>query len=77
MRRGAFSLTTFSLAVRRVDCARSERSGRYRLSSLLARFGGDTALLDVLEPLASCDRRAHFSMPCGAKLFVLIGQPER
>jgi len=77
MRRGAFSLNTFSLAVGRVDCVRSERSNRYRLSSPLGRFGGETALPDVLEPLASCDRRAHFSMPCGAKLFVLIGQPER
>ncbi len=33
---------------------------------LMTRFGADAALPDVLM-LASCERRADFSRPCGAR----------
>ena len=67
MRRGAYSLSGFPLPIVRVDCARCGRSGQYRLSSLVSRFGGDAALPDVLAQLAHCDRQGSFSTPCGAK----------
>jgi hypothetical protein len=76
MRRGAYSLAGFPLSIVRVDCPRCGRSGRYRLSSLVERFGCDAALPDVLAELAHCDRRGSFSTPCGAKFSDLAGKPE-
>lgn len=76
MRRGAYSLAGFPLAVVRIDCPRCGRSGRYRLTSLVARFGGDAALPDVLAQLAQCDRRGSFSTPCGAKFSDLTGKAD-
>jgi hypothetical protein len=32
----------------------------------MARFGVDIGLADMLVALASCERRADFSRPCGA-----------
>jgi hypothetical protein len=72
MPRGAYSLAGFPLPIVRVDCARCGRSGQYRLTSLVARFGGDAALPDVLAELAHCDRRGSFSTPCGAKFSDLV-----
>ena len=34
---------------------------------LMTRFGAGAALPDVLMALASCERRADFSRPCGAR----------
>jgi uncharacterized protein with von Willebrand factor type A (vWA) domain len=76
MRRGAYLLACFPLAVVRVECSRCGRSGQYRLSSLVSRFGGDAALPDVLAQLAHCDRRGSFSTPCGAKFSDLTGRAE-
>jgi hypothetical protein len=76
MRRGAYSLAGFPLPVVRVECSRCGRSGQYRLSSLVAQFGGDAALPDVLAELAHCDRRGSFSTPCGAKFCDLAGRAE-
>jgi hypothetical protein len=56
--------------------ARCGRSGRYRLSSLVSRFGGGAALPDVLMQLAHCDRQGSFSTPCGAKFSDLTGRAE-
>lgn len=41
-----------------VDCERCGRAGSYRLDGLLARFGADAALPDVLLDLAACERWA-------------------
>jgi hypothetical protein len=76
MRRGAYQLSKFPLSIVRVDCPRCGRRGTYRLSSLLARFGGDAAMPDVLAELAHCDRRGSFSTPCGAKFSDLTGRAE-
>jgi hypothetical protein len=38
-----------------------------RLDGLIARFGPDIALPDLLIELASCTRRADFSRPRGAR----------
>jgi hypothetical protein len=35
--------------------------------ALMARFGPDIALPDLLVALASCERRKEFSKPCGAR----------
>jgi hypothetical protein len=58
MRIGSHSLGEFPLPVVRVDCERCNRAGSYRLAGLMARFGADAALPDVLLALASCERRA-------------------
>jgi hypothetical protein len=60
-------LADFSLPVVRIDCQRCGRAGSYRLDGLIARFGADAALPDVLLDLAACERRADFSRPCGAR----------
>ena len=66
MRRiGSPLLGEFPHAVVRVDCERCGRAGSYRKEGLVARFGADIALPDVLMALASCERRKDFSRPCG------------
>ena len=49
-------------------------SGSYRRDRLLARFGADAALPDVLLALVSCERRADFSRPCGARFAELAAR---
>jgi hypothetical protein len=51
----------------RIECPRSDRVGSYRRDGLLARFGADIALPDLLLTLAECERRRDFSKPCGAR----------
>jgi hypothetical protein len=41
--------------------------GAYRRDGLMARFGPDAALPDVLMALASCERRRDFSRPHDAR----------
>ena len=68
MRRiGSHSLGEFPLPVVRIDCPRCDRAGSYSRDGLLARFGADAALPDVLMALAACERRKDFSKPCGAR----------
>ena len=45
----------------------------YRRDGLMARFGTDIALPDLLVALSSCERRADFSRPCGARYTDLAG----
>jgi hypothetical protein len=76
MRRiGSRALAEFPLAVVRIECERCGRTGSYRLDGLMARFGPDIALPDVLMALASCERRRDFSQPCGARYTNLPRQP--
>jgi hypothetical protein len=53
------------MPVVRIACERCARA--YRLDGLIARFGVDAALPDVLLDLAACERRRDFSRPCGER----------
>ncbi len=64
---GSHSLGEFPLPVVRIDCPRCNRAGSYRRDGLVARFGADAALPDVLMALAARERRRDFSHPCGAR----------
>jgi hypothetical protein len=70
MRHGSHSLGEFPSKVVRIDCERCGRTGSYRLDGLVARFGVDAALPDVLTALASCEqtslgRRHRLALLCG------------
>jgi len=58
MRIGSRSLGEFPLGIVRVECERCGRAGSYRRDGLMARFGPDIALPDLLAALASCERPA-------------------
>jgi len=64
---GSHSLVEFPLDVVRIECERCGRAGSYRRDGLMARFGPDIAPHDLLVALSSCERRADFSKPCGAR----------
>ena len=64
---GSRTLADFPLGVVRLECQRCGRTGIYRLDGLMARFGPDIALSDLLRALASCARRGDFSQPCAAQ----------
>ena len=49
------------------NIARSRTLPIDRKEGLLARFGVDIALPDPLGALSSCERRADFTRPCGAR----------
>jgi hypothetical protein len=55
------------LDVVRLECPRCDRAGSHRKEGLLARFGADIALPDILMARALCERRRDFSQPCGAR----------
>jgi hypothetical protein len=74
MRSSSRSLGEFPLDVIRIECPRCDRAGSYRKEGLLARFGPEAALPDVLMALASCERRQDFSQPCGARFTDLAGR---
>jgi hypothetical protein len=66
---GAVLLRDDTGEVVRLDCARCDRRGAYRLAVLIERFGPAAGLPDVLSVLAgNCPRRGmgRFSDPCGA-----------
>jgi hypothetical protein len=67
------AISARALDVVRIECQRCDRAGSYRLDGLLARFGADIALPDLLLALAQCERRADFSRPCGARYADLVG----
>ena len=67
MRIGSRSLGEFPLGIVRVECERCGRAGSYRRDGLMARFGPDIALPDLLMELAQCERRRDFPKPCGAR----------
>jgi hypothetical protein len=73
-RNGSWWFAEFSSTVVRIDCERCERAGSHRRDILVARFGPYAALPDVLMALASYERRADFSRPCGARFADLVNQ---
>jgi L-alanine-DL-glutamate epimerase-like enolase superfamily enzyme len=62
MRIGSRSLGEFPLDVVRIECERCGRAGSYRRDGLMARFGVDIALPDLLMELAQCERRIRHEM---------------
>lgn len=62
MNRGALTLATYPFDQVRIRCEPCGRDGRYRRSSLIARFGADTSMPDVLGRItADCPRNRPFS----------------
>jgi hypothetical protein len=59
---GSRSLGEFPLDVVRIECERCGRAGSYRRGGLLARFGADIALSDLLMELTQCERRIRLEM---------------
>jgi hypothetical protein len=51
-----------------------DRAGSYRRDGLLAPFGADIALPDLLMALAPCERRRDFSKPRGARFTDPVGR---
>jgi hypothetical protein len=72
---GSRSLGEFPVDVLRVDCERCDRARSYRRDGLMARFGQQITLPDLLLALAKCDRRTDFSKPCGARFTDLTSSP--
>lgn len=58
-----------------VVCPRCGRAGRYRLASLLTRFGPDAAMPDILRALADCPDAASMSDPCQVR-YRIAGRPQ-
>jgi hypothetical protein len=67
VRIGSRSLGQFPFDVVRIERERCGRAESYRRDVLVARFGADIALPDLLLALAQCERRRDFSRPCGAR----------
>jgi hypothetical protein len=52
----------------RVECAKCERKGQYRVRSLAASIGMDTKLTDWLSDITcDCPRRGSISDACGVR----------
>jgi hypothetical protein len=55
------------LDVLRVECAKCDRAGQYRLAALVDQIGIDGKLTDWLSVLTEdCPCKASYSDPCGA-----------
>jgi hypothetical protein len=64
-----FSDLMGKLDVLRVECAKCERAGRYRLADLISRYGRDAKLFAFTTDItANCTRKQVHSDtdPCGA-----------
>jgi hypothetical protein len=64
-RSGAYVVDDLPEGLTAIHCPKCRRMGRYRRETLLARFGPDMALPDVLVKLAHCTRRRDMGDPCG------------
>lgn len=63
-RAGAYVVSDLPEGLTAIHCPKCGRSGRYRKSTLLKRFGPDAPLPTVLNELADCARRREWSDPC-------------
>lgn len=70
---GAYTATTFPQDPVVLVCEQCGRRGVYRLASLAARFGANTAMPDILKALANCPRWRDMSDPCRAHYEVKPG----
>lgn len=63
-RAGAYIVSELPEGMTAIVCRKCGRSGRYRKSTLLERFGPDAPLPHVLNLLADCPKRREWSDPC-------------
>jgi ribosomal protein S27AE len=50
----------------RVSCEKCGRRGQLRASTLVQRYGAQTAMPDLLRKIANCPRQGDMNDPCGA-----------
>ena len=51
----------------RVICSRCDRKGQYRKETLLALYGADVTMPDLLHLIAKCERDRQLGDPCGVR----------
>jgi hypothetical protein len=51
----------------RVICSRCDRKGHYRKETLLALYGADVTMPDLLHLIAKCERHGQLGDPCGVR----------
>jgi hypothetical protein len=62
MNRGALTLATYPFDEVRICCKPCGREGRYRRGRLIARFGADMSMPEVLDTItADCPRKRPFA----------------
>lgn len=66
MTSGALLLKDYPSKSVRLAWRQCERAGQYRKAGLVARFGPDARMPDVLVTLAGCRARGDYSRSCGA-----------
>ncbi len=66
---GSLSLAEYPAAMVRLACSKCDRIGQYRKTTLMARYGGDTRLPDLLHNIgADCPKMDTLGNdPCGAR----------
>jgi hypothetical protein len=64
---GSLSLAEYPAATVRLACSKCDRIGQYRKATLMARYGGDTRLPDLLHTIcANCPKMDMLGNdPCG------------
>lgn len=62
----AVTLSRLKPGLVKLACKKCGRAGRYRRDTLIARFGPEAGLPDVLADLAACRKRGKYSDPCQA-----------
>jgi hypothetical protein len=70
---GSHSLGEFRRTSSALNASAVAAPGATASKGLMARFGPDIALPDLLMELAQCERRKDFSKPCGARFTGLAG----
>lgn len=73
-RSNTFNLGRYPRDYVRLACSRCSRKGQYRKETLIAEYGGDVRLPDLLVMIAKCERRGNASDPCGVVYSNLLGQ---
>jgi hypothetical protein len=66
MSRDALTPLTSPHDVVRVACAKCGREARYPRERIIARYGKEPAMQDVLRDIADCSQWSGVSDPCGA-----------
>jgi hypothetical protein len=61
----ALTLRTYPRDPVNVACRKCGRIGCYLRQSLIARFGDDATMPDVLMKIADCQHRGNATNPCG------------
>ena len=59
------TLGEYSKPMVRVICSRCDRKGQYRKETLIAQYGPDVTMPDLLHLIAKCERHGKLGDPCG------------